>query len=175
MCHSLRWSSSARHEQNMTEERATSSRSRNCLRQLFPQSCTLRDFLDIATGNKLNDLLFRGKYDSLIDEVWILPREGDCSGMWADKLRPTQNVHDVSIPQIINLAVAQMVRQSTSHSTQNVLSYGYRQKTMNSEDASVRNWLNLECRFVNTVHSLFITSAWRHLAAAIGKRIAYHF
>lgn len=152
----------------MPEERP-SSRSKNCLRQLFPQTCTLREFLDNATGNKLDSLVFRGKFDSLLDEVWILPRDGDSHGMWADKLRPTQNVHDVSIPQIINLAVAQMVRQSTSHTSQNVLSYGYRQKSMNSEDASVRNWLNLECRFVNTVHSLFITASWRHLAAAIGK------
>lgn len=107
---------------------------------------------------------------SLLDQVYIVPKEEELKASQLTEFHPLDRIEDVSISQIINVAVAQMIRSGPSE-MQNVLSYGYRQKSMHSNDASVRNWLNLECRFVNTVHSLMLGSAWRYFVATVGKQL----
>lgn len=139
--------------------------------KLFPQVTSLRNFLTHVIGSAwlqggiaTNDVV-----DRLLNIVHVIPDQHYERGSWESMVHCSQHYNSIDMDEILNRAVAQLVRSSSSSSTSNILCYGYRQKAANS-NSTVRNHLDLECYFVNTVQSMFLTSAWRSLVATIGMK-----
>lgn len=139
--------------------------------KLFPQVTTLQNFLSLVIGSNWmqGSQAASDDVDHLLNLVHIIPDRPYEKGSWLNILHCSQQSNSIDMDEILNRAVAQLVRSSSSSSAPNILSYGYRQKAANS-NSTLRNHLDLECYFVNTVQSMFLTTAWRKLVASIGTK-----
>eukprot|EP01031_Cornospumella_fuschlensis_P030290 gene30290-36601_t len=72
------------------------------------------------------------------------------------------------VQEIINRAIPSMLTHSKSVTTQNCLSFGYRQKSVSSQ-VTMRNNLNIEHYHINSLHQLLLTMAWQKLVSRIGE------
>lgn len=74
-----------------------------------------------------------------------------------------------SVREILNRSVPLLLKSHASGREQNCLTFGYKQKTGNT-DAVMRNHLNTECYFVNTIQTLLVSAHWQMLVDRIGER-----
>jgi hypothetical protein len=83
--------------------------------------------------------------------------------------------HGSSVRDVLNRVIESDVRNSSSleYKDRNVLSLGYRSKRWHSE-LEVKDSIGIECYFVNTLHSFFMTRNWELALTRMGVRVLQH-
>ena len=62
---------------------------------------------------------------------------------------------------------------SVEYRNRNVLSLGYRSQRWHSE-LEIKDSIGIECYFVNTLHSFFMTRNWELALSRMGERVLRH-
>lgn len=135
-----------------------------CLFKMFPCAISLEVFFERVLPTLKQHIASQSDIVNLLKDVYVIDAENI---VYAQAWKDAVNTRNVSIIEVIERLVAPIVRSSSSNSNQNILSYGYRLKAAHSK-AGVRNSLELECQFVNTTHSVFMTAQWKALARILG-------
>lgn len=132
---------------------------------LYPSSHALIDYLKQLLPSDGSLLLAEDSTDfkDLLQSTRIV---GDPSAVDIDavNLNGKARVRDV-----INRVIPVLLRSKES----NCLAFGYKQKSQQSEGI-LRNNMNTECYFANTIQTLFLTSSWQTLLDRIGENIFRH-
>lgn len=151
---------------------------RNIVNSIFPSAVTLREFIVAHIQvNATPFLEFPGDTESyrnlLHKAIVIIPAvENDINKQTFP--HPPPQIIASSISDVVNRIVAGMVRNNTNYKELNCLALGYcRKSTKTSVDMSsnMRNHMDVECYFVNTVHNMVSTKTWHLLATRIGNSI----
>ena len=87
----------------------------------------------------------------------------------------SRNNHgDLRMRNVLNRFITQHIRTKPSFRDRNCLALGYRIKSNMSNNAGMRNTTDIECEYINTIHSLLYTPGWQKLAYAVGEAIILH-
>jgi hypothetical protein len=152
----------------------------NSIKQIFPNALSLRDFLTrvcSCSWDTVVDYSEKSTLRTLVNQLLVVPNDSeDLLESWAELVDPC-NIATVDMEDIVNRCVGQIIRSGSSSSSnslhnQNVITLGYRKKAAHS-DASIRNQLDIECYYINTLHNYFLTSDWRKLVSIFGKKIPF--
>jgi hypothetical protein len=144
-------------------------KSKCAVKAVYPNATCLLEYLHrvlhidcIASLQQVDD---PADYVRLLQHAKILPEtnppEGLSMGHCPGSTKP-------SIRDVLNRAISVLLKAQLNLRDQNCITLGYRQKAMHSV-ALMRNHMNTECFFVNTIHKLFMTRAWQLLLDRIGK------
>jgi hypothetical protein len=81
-------------------------------------------------------------------------------------------VRDV-LTRVIEADIRSSSSNSAEYKDRNVLSLGYRSKRWHTE-LEVKDSMGVECYFVNTLHSFFMTRNWELVLSRLGERVLQH-
>jgi len=152
-------------------------RNSNVVLDLFPTAMRLVDYALLVTGQ--SDAVLR-----------IMNNEGEnmrlkdlCrNALVVPEAEPPLNipVHAYTgspsagaVQSILNRLITQVVKSKTSYRDQNCLALGYRAKGDHT-NAGIRGNMDVECYYVNTIHSLLSTMPWQLLAVRLGDAFLLH-
>lgn len=134
----------------------------NVVKNLFSNSVSLLDYfrttLGIDNGLVLDD--DSPSYLELLATSLIIPPV-------SEKFDKQHILYTCSLRETLSRLVEQSVRNSQHYRSQNCLSLGYRAKTSNG-DTTMRQNIDIECYFINTVQAVILTQSWKLLASRIG-------
>lgn len=80
-----------------------------------------------------------------------------------------------SVRDVLNRVIEMDIRKASTaeYKDRNILSLGYRSQRWHS-DLEVKDSLGIECYFVNTVHSFFMSRHWEVVLSRLGDRGLQH-
>ena len=154
---------------------------------LLPSSVSLFDYICTLTSythNELEEIIAKRAvpsqdFERLLQEVKVLPESApprdlvlDWRGMPYSS--PLRNNCDLKMRNVLNRFITQHIRTKPSFRERNCLALGYRIKSDLSNNAGMRNTTDIECEYINTIHSLLFTPSWQKLAYFVGEAILLH-
>lgn len=77
---------------------------------------------------------------------------------------------------VLNRVIEMDIRSTGSlqYRDRNVLSLGYRSQRWHSSELEIKDSIGIECYFVNTLHSFFMTRNWELALSRMGDRVLHH-
>lgn len=134
-----------------------------CMTKIFPKSFLLYEYIRRGSNQQVEILKQDDpiSYKSLLKESFIC-----CEKI--ETLEIEKSNEKCPVRDIVNRFTANFVRAPSTSKDQNCLCLGYRSKGSFS-DAIMRNYIDIECTFVNTIQSIVTSQTWQILADRIGK------
>lgn len=156
------------------------------IRKIFPTCVSLLDFLNLKLKGSLGSSLLSkndpADYQQLLQNVCVLQDINESATDWKDIILPKAfSAEDASSPaaqhwyaDTINNIINQLVHDNKPNfknkEEQNCFCLGYRLKAMGGDSASMKNFLDMECHYVNSGVALIMSPAWRLLGCRIGEK-----
>lgn len=130
---------------------------------IYPGACSLLAYLVKILPERPQDAILKDSdnelYRILLQETIVV----DTSLSHGLDLSDEPNSGKCNVKDALNRAIPLFLRSKEA----NCLAFGYRQKAMHAE-AIMRNHMNTECFFVNTIQSLLMTPSWQLLVDRVG-------
>jgi hypothetical protein len=146
----------------------------NTVQKIFPKAVELKVFLQKKLHKDVTVELPQdsSSYQQFLRDIFVL--ENDLSENISFIATDVAN-QAKSVREILNRSIVQMIRtyNNTLAKGQNSLTLGYRRKT-GLNNAKMKDQIDIEVAFVNTVHPLLLSSLWEKLLDRIGEN-AFRF
>jgi hypothetical protein len=145
----------------------TQSKSQNVLRSIFSNVMKVSDYVLQITSGRL--LLAKDgdeeEFLKFLDSLYVVPEESPKQVLAIQK-------DAAPIKEILQRLISHIVRNQSSGDLRSVpvLALGYRLVRWSSV-VSMRSDVDIECYYINTVHSYILTSNWQIIADRAGEAI----
>ena len=149
---------------------------------LLPTAVSLMNYILMITSTKECDLLDifgqsiapSSDLEKLLNKVHVLPEEIPPTILVIEGRLLSEDRSDLKMRNILNRFIVEHIRARPSFRERNCLSLGYRVKSDLSNNAGVRNTTDIECEYVNTIHSFLFNPSWQKLAYGLGEAVILH-
>jgi hypothetical protein len=146
----------------------------NTIQKIFPKAVDLKVFLQKKLHKDATVELPQDSsgFKQFLRDIFVLENE-QSENLSFNAIETTNQKK--SIRDILNRSIVQLIRtyNNTLVKSQNSLTLGYRRKT-GLNNAKMKDQIDIEAAFVNTVHPLLLTSLWEKLLDRIGEN-AFRF
>jgi hypothetical protein len=144
------------------------------IHSLFPSAMSLNDYIGVICGGSacVMSPADTREYRMMLSSTLIVPDSAFLSSDSLPLIPQPLVLNRSSMRQLINRAIADMVRSNISYREQNVLSLGSKLKS-NGSASGMRSSIDQECYHINTVQNLVMTPVWQELVSRTGIASVY--